>query len=273
MSFLKFKTLWDNVFYKKEEKLIYRKIVNSIIGLILLFLFWLIVGLIILFLHKEEQFKKFLPVYILKEIIFISINSFFWASVVTSMVRILLGLFFAIVIGVPLGLLIGFYRRLREFTSIPIHFIRMISPISWMPLAIIILPGFDQAIIFLIFISTVWPVLLNSSEGVLNVKPEWIRMAENQGAKDSQLIFRIVLPASLPYILNGIRLAVGVAWIVLIPAEMLGVTTGLGYLINDARDTLSYDRLVALVLMIGLLGFILDSIFQYIQKRLDWRNR
>ncbi len=241
-------------------------------GIIILFLFWFIIGRLIVYIRGSESFEGFLPANVVKSFINLCINKFFWISVLTSLSRIMVGLILAALTGLPIGILIGFYKYLREITNIPIHFIRMISPIAWMPIAIIILPSFNQAIIFLIFISTVWPIILNTSQGVLNVKPEWIKMAQNQGAEDYQLLFHIIIPASVPYILTGLRMALGVAWIVLIPAEMLGVTSGLGYLINDARDTLSFDKLVALVLAIGLLGFIIDSMFQYIQNRLDWRN-
>jgi len=244
----------------------------SITGIIILFLFWFVIGRIIVYIRGAESFEGFLPANVIKSFINLTVNNFFWISVLTSLSRIIIGLIIAAFTGLPIGILIGFYKYLREITNIPIHFIRMISPIAWMPIAIIILPSFNQAIIFLIFISTVWPILLNTSQGVSNVKPEWIKMAQNQGAKDYQLLFKIIIPASVPYILTGLRLAIGAAWIVLIPAEMLGVTSGLGYLINDARDTLEYDKLVALVLAIGLLGFIIDNMFQYIQYKLDWRN-
>jgi NitT/TauT family transport system permease protein len=97
-------------------------------------------------------------------------------------------------------------------------------------------------------------------------------MALNQGANNIQLIQTIVLPYSIPHMITSIRLALGIAWIVLVPAEFLGVSSGLGYLINDARDTMEYDKLMAIIIAIGILGFILDRIFQKLQHRLGpWK--
>jgi NitT/TauT family transport system permease protein len=94
-------------------------------------------------------------------------------------------------------------------------------------------------------------------------------MALNQGASDTQLIRTIVIPSSLPRMLTSLRLALGVAWIVLVPAEFLGVSSGLGYLINDARDTMEYDKLMAMIIAIGILGFLLDRFFQKLQHKMN----
>jgi NitT/TauT family transport system permease protein len=118
--------------------------------------------------------------------------------------------------------------------------------------------------------STLWPIVLNTAYSVSRVNPQWINMARNQGAKNYQLLLRIIIPSSLPYILTSLRLALGVAWIVLVPAEFLGVSSGLGYIINDARDTMEYDRLMAIIIAIGIVGFILDGALQLIQKSLSW---
>jgi NitT/TauT family transport system permease protein len=193
-------------------------------------------------------------------------------SVLTSIVRIVIGLLIASMIGIPFGIMIGFYKNLRNITNAPIQFIRMISPLSWMPIALILLPGFEYAIYFLITISSIWPIILSTSQGVTSVDKEWIRMALNQGAKEYQLLFKVIFRASIPYILSGLRLAVGVAWIILVPAEFLGVSSGLGYLINDARDTLRYDNLMAIVIAIGVIGFLIDAVFQILLKIFDWRK-
>lgn len=146
----------------------------------------------------------------------------------------------------------------------------MVSPLSWMPIALLIFASFEGAIYFLITMATIWPIMINTSLGVMHVNPSWIMMARNQGANDRQLITKIVIPAAIPYILTSLRLALGVAWIVLVPAEFLGVSSGLGYLINDARDTMEYDRLMAIVIAIGILGFVLDGSIQLMRKSLNW---
>ena len=118
--------------------------------------------------------------------------------------------------------------------------------------------------------ATICPIILNTAIGVMDINPQWIKMALNQGANNVQLIQTIVIPYSIPHMMTSIRLALGIAWIVLVPAEFLGVSSGLGYLINDARDTMEYDKLMAVIIAIGMLGFILDRVFQKLQHRISW---
>ena len=197
----------------------------------------------------------------------------FWVSVLASLRRVIIGITLAFMIGLPSGLLIGFYRKLRLLANTPIQFIRMISPLSWMPIALLLFKSFESAIYFLITMTTVWPIVLNTTLGVSRVENHWLNMARNQGASNRQLILHIIIPASAPYILTSLRLALGVAWIVLVPVEFLGVSSGLGYLINDARDTLEYDSLAAMVVVIGLLGFMLDGICVSLIKRFSWHHQ
>ncbi|MCP5107502.1 MAG: ABC transporter permease [bacterium] len=252
------------------EKRLLIKLGYWVIGLIVFFVVWTVVGYLVFLKRGHQQFSGFLPVPTLKALYSLVFEGDFWSSVSASLRRVVVGITQAFIIGLPVGLLIGFYRKLRVISYPPIQFIRMISPLSWMPIALIIFAGFESAIYFLITMATVWPIILNTSLGVSRVNPAWIKMARNQGANDRQLIFRVIFPASVPYILSSLRLALGVAWIVLVPAEFLGVSSGLGYIINDARDTMEYDRLMAIVIAIGILGFILDGAIQWLQGFLNW---
>lgn len=259
-------------FCKKPQKVKFRRyqFIYGILGVILFVFLWTVIGRMILSSPDYKQFDGFLPLPSVKALFSLMATNFFWDSVFASIRRIATGIILATIIGIPFGFLIGFYKNLKELTHIPIQFLRMISPLAWMPIAIILLPSFEYAIIFLITIATVWPILLNATQGVLNIAPEWIKMAQNQGANDYQLLFKVILPASIPCILTGFRMAIGIAWIVLVPAELLGISSGLGYLINDARDTMEYDRLMAIVIAIGILGFLLDGLCRLIQKKIDW---
>ncbi|MFZ5569840.1 MAG: ABC transporter permease [Thermodesulfobacteriota bacterium] len=235
-------------------------------GMALLVLIWALMGQIIFRMPEYEQFDGFMPLPTLKALSKMVLSSVYWNSVGASLTRVTAGIGYAFLIGLPGGLLIGFYSRLRLLTAVPVQFLRMISPLAWMPIALLVFLRFDSAIIFLVTMATVWPILLNTVSGVANVNPQWIHMARNQGADNFQLITRILLPASVPHIFTSLRLSIGVAWIVLVPAEYMGVTSGLGYIINDARDTLEYDRLMATVISIGLLGFLLDSAVQSLER-------
>ena len=237
----------------------------------LVFIFaWICVGWLIFSQPGYEQFQDFLPVPTIKALWAALLEAKFWTSVWASLKRVLIGIALATMIGVPAGLIIGFYPRLRRFTNSPIQFLRMISPLSWMPVALLVFASFESAVIFLIVMATVWPIMLNTAIGAMNVNPRLIRMAVNQGADHGQLMKTIVIPASVPYMLTSLRLALGVAWIVLVPAEFLGVSSGLGYLINDARDIMAYDRLMSIIIVIGVIGFVLDRLLQKIQIVCDW---
>jgi NitT/TauT family transport system permease protein len=194
-------------------------------------------------------------------------------AIVPSLQRIGLGLLWAVVLGVPIGVGIGLFTSMREITHLPFQFLRMISPLAWMPIAVLAFPSWDGAIVFLIAMAAIWPVIFSTAQGVRRIDPLWFKVARNLGASGPQMLRRIILPAIGQDIFAGIRLAVGVAWIVLVPAEYLGVTSGLGYAINDARDTLEYDTLAAMVVVIGILGFFLDGICVRLINRLSWHNQ
>jgi NitT/TauT family transport system permease protein len=187
-----------------------------------------------------------------------------------SLVRIGAGLAWAIAFGLPLGILVGRFRTVRAASAVPLQFLRMISPLAWMPIAIIAFATWDRAIIFLIGVAAVWPILFSTAHGFRRIDPAWFKVASNLGARPWHMLFSIILPAIAQDVLSGIRLAVGVAWIVLVPAEFLGVTSGLGYAINDARDSLEYDKLAAAVVIIGVIGFTLDAICAQAIRRASW---
>ncbi len=193
-------------------------------------------------------------------------------AVLPSLERIGLGLLWAVVIGVPVGVGIGLFAQLREITHVPFQFLRMISPLAWMPIAVLAFATWDEAIVFLITVAAIWPVIFSTAQGVRRIDPLWFKVAKNLGAGGGQMLRKIILPAIGQDIFAGIRLAVGVAWIVLVPAEYLGVTSGLGYAINDARDTLEYDTLAAMVVVIGVLGFFLDGICVRLIDRFSWHQ-
>jgi NitT/TauT family transport system permease protein len=134
----------------------------------------------------------------------------------------------------------------------------MISPLSWMPIAVMVFGIGDQPVYFLLGYAAVWPVMLSTLSGVKAVDRHWLEVASSLAASRWETIWHIVVPAITGHVLTGIRLAMGVLWIVLVPCEMLGVTAGLGYFILDTRDRLDYPALMATIVLIGVLGFLLD---------------
>lgn len=184
-----------------------------------------------------------------------------------SLRRILIGLALALLVGVPLGLLVGGSRHLEWATTPAFQFLRMISPLSWMPIAVMVMGVGDQPIYFLLGFAAVWPILLNTAAGVKQLDPRWLQLARSLSATRREMLLRVILPGILGHVLTGVRLAIGILWIVLVPCEMLGVSAGLGYYILDTRDRLAYSELMAMVLVIGVLGYALDSLARALYAR------
>lgn len=241
-----------------------------LLGLLLLFAVWAAGGWLIAHNPTIVAFAGFAPLPTLRRLGVMLANGAVVRAVVPSAVRIGAGLAAAIVVGIPIGILIGQSRFFRELTHLPFQLLRMVSPLAWMPIAILTFPTWDGAIIFLIAAAAIWPIIFATANGLKKLDPDWFKVARNLGAGFWHVLAAVIVPATAQDILTGIRLALGVAWIVLVPAEYLGVTSGLGYAINDARDTLEYDRLAAFVLVIGVIGFLLDGLLVLLIKRVSW---
>lgn len=181
-----------------------------------------------------------------------------WRDIGLSLRRVGYGLLAAALIGIPLGVLVGSSKRFAAATMPLFQLLRMVSPLSWMPLAVMTLGVGDAPVYFLLAFAAVWPILLNTATGVARLDPNWLLLARSLSATRSETVLRVVLPGITADILTGVRLAIGIIWIVLVPAEMLGVSAGLGYFILDARDRLAYNELMAAIVLIGILGFALD---------------
>ncbi|MCI5076009.1 ABC transporter permease [Oricola sp.] len=242
------------------------------VGMVLLLAMWWVGGYAVQNNPATTAFADFAPGPALSRLQDMLSSGEAWEMTVPSLQRVLQGMVIAIAIGVPVGILIGRVQVLREITNIPFQFLRMISPLSWMPIAVMAFATWDGAIVFLIAVAAVWPILFSTAAGLRRVDPSWFKVARNLGARPWHMLFVIIFPAISQDILTGIRLALGVAWIVLVPAEYLGVTSGLGYSINDARDTLEYDRLAATVVIIGVIGFLLDFACQQAIAKLSWHR-
>lgn len=241
-------------------------------GLAILFALWWLAIYVTTRDPAMSHFASFGPGPAFKEIVHLWNNGLIPTALQTSGARLGAGLAIAIAIGVPIGILIGRSRRFRELSNSPFQLMRMISPLSWEPIAVIVFVGWDQAIIFLIAIGAVWPVMFSTAAGLSKVDPAWFKVARNLGAKPWHVVSQIIVPAIAFDVLTGIRLALGVGWIVLVPAEFLGVTSGFGYTIEDARESLEYEKLMAMLLVIGAVGYVLDSICLALIKRFSWHK-
>lgn len=241
-----------------------------LLGIAALLAVWWIGGAIIAANPRTASFADFAPLPTFQRLWSMLASGEAAKMALPSLARIGGGLAWAIVLGVPLGILVGRFKGMRQASSVPFQFLRMISPLAWMPIAVMAFSSWNGAIVFLIGVAAIWPILFSTAHGFRRIDPAWFKVARNLGARPWHMLFTIIVPAILQDALAGIRLAVGVAWIVLVPAEFLGVTSGLGYAINDARDTLEYDRLAATVVIIGLIGFTLDFLCERAVRRASW---
>ena len=184
--------------------------------------------------------------------------------ITASVKRIVFGLAIATAVGIPLGMAIGGFRIFNLAVSPVTAFLRMVSPLSWTPLAIILFGVGDSPVYFLIAIGAVWPITLSTSAGVSALDRDWLMLSRSLGATRLETLRTIVWPGIRNEVLTGIRLGLTTAWIILVPAEMLGVDSGLGFFILDARDRFNYEEVVAAIIVIGIIGIILDRIAHYL---------
>jgi NitT/TauT family transport system permease protein len=183
-----------------------------------------------------------------------------WRDIIDSLRRVAIGFGGATVIGIPLGLALGWYPAANQVVNPVLQILRPISPIAWIPVAIILLGIGDHAATSLIFLGALFPIIVACVDGVSNV-PSVFRLAgRNFGLGPFRLLTRVVFPAALPKIIVGLRIALGIAWLVVVAAEMIAVDSGLGYLVIDSRNSgKRYDLVVAAMLIIGLIGLVLDT--------------
>lgn len=187
--------------------------------------------------------------------------------IAASLFRVSWGFALAMAVGIPSGLLLGWYGRAFQAFNPLLQIFRPISPIAWIPIAILWFGVSDAAPVFLIFLASVFPITVSAVAAVQNMQPVYLRAAQNFGLSRSELFRQVILRASLPQILTGIRIALGVAWLVVVAAEMIAVNSGLGYLIIDARNAgKRYDLVVAGMIMIGVIGLLLDLLVRQLEK-------
>ena len=183
-----------------------------------------------------------------------------------SLRRVATGYLLALVLGVPAGLALGWHPALASAFNPVIQMARPISPLAWMPLAILWFGVSEAAPGFLIFLGAFFPIVVASMNGVKSVPAMYLQAGRNFGLSTPRLLARVVFPAALPQILVGLRIALGIAWIVVVAAEMIAVDSGLGYLIIDSRNAgKRYDLVVAGMLLIGVIGLVLDTLARQLE--------
>jgi NitT/TauT family transport system permease protein len=194
-------------------------------------------------------------------------KSLLWSYIADSLRRVAIGFGTAAILGIPLGLALGWYPAANDVVNPALQLMRPISPIAWIPIAIIFFGVGDRAAIFLIFLGAFFPIVVTGTTGVSNVPSVFRRAGANFGLTPVQLLARVIFPAALPQMLVGLRIALGIAWLVVVAAEMIAVDSGLGYLVIDSRNSgKRYDLVVAAMLLIGAIGLALDIAFRRLER-------
>jgi NitT/TauT family transport system permease protein len=197
-----------------------------------------------------------------------------WRHIGASLMRVGVGFGLAVCVAVPLGLWMGWVRGAYRTLNPIFQILRPISPIAWIPIAILWFGVGDTSPIYLIFISSVFPMIVQTVVGVHTIEKRYLRAAENFGVSRRTLFARVVIPAVLPQVLVGMRIGLGVAWLVVVAAEMIALRSGLGYMIMDSRNAGNrYDLVVAGMIIIGLIGLSLDGAMRMLEgaRWVRWR--
>jgi NitT/TauT family transport system permease protein len=237
------------------------------------FLFIILIWQLVFFISPDVEKVIPAPIEVLTALISMTENGILLRYTVASIFRVTAGFYIALVLALPLGLLLGQCSAANKIFNALIQFLRPISPLAWIPLAMIWFGIGDPPAIFLIFISCFFPLLISIISAVQNINKRYFQIGENLAFNSIEKVKYIMLPAILPDIITAVRVSVGVGWMVVVAAEMIAVKSGLGYLIIDSRNALRMDRVVASMIMIGIIGMILDKIILRITKlkSLEWR--
>ncbi|MGE0349168.1 nitrate ABC transporter permease [Hydrogenophaga sp.] len=187
-----------------------------------------------------------------------------------SLARVAAGFLLAMAVAIPLGFLIGMSPLMRKAFDPFVQVLKPISPLAWMPLALYTLKDSNVSGIFVIFICSIWPMMINTAFGVSAVKREWLNVASTLEVNPVRKALRVILPAAAPTILTGMRISMGIAWLVIVAAEMLVGGTGIGYFVWNEWNNLSLSNVIFAVLVIGVVGMLLDLMFAQLQKAVTY---
>jgi nitrate/nitrite transport system permease protein len=189
-----------------------------------------------------------------------------------SLYRVLSGYLMAAVIAIPIGFLIGMSPLMYKALNPYIQVLRPISPLAWMPLALFIIRDSEASAIFVIFICSIWPMLLNTAFGVAGVRQDWVNVARTHELSPMKTAFKVILPAAAPTILTGMRISIGIAWLVIVAAEMLVGGTGIGYYVWNEWNNLDLTSVIFSILMIGVVGMLLDLALSTVARLVTYQE-
>ena len=191
-------------------------------------------------------------------------------NILSSLKRVGIGFGMAALIGIPLGFLIGRVAFINAMVSPIISLLRPVSPLAWLPIGLLVFKAANPAAIWVIFISSIWPLIINTAVGVSRVPQDYLNVAKVLDLSPWKVVTKILLPATLPYILTGIRLSIGVAWLVIVAAEMLTGGVGLGFWVWDEWNNLNVEHIIIAIFIVGIVGLLLEQLLVFIAKKFSY---
>ena len=191
-------------------------------------------------------------------------------NILASLKRVGIGFGMAALVGIPLGFLIGRVAFLNGMLSPIISLLRPVSPLAWLPIGLLVFKAANPAAIWVIFISAIWPLIINTAVGVSRVPQDYLNVARVLGLSPWKVTTKILLPATLPYILTGIRLSIGVAWLVIVAAEMLTGGVGIGFWVWDEWNNLNVEHIIIAIFVVGIVGLLLEQLLVFIAKKFSY---
>jgi nitrate/nitrite transport system permease protein len=188
-----------------------------------------------------------------------------------SMWRVAKGFFFASVVAIPLGMLIGSSKLFYKMFDPIVQILKPVSPLAWFPIGLVVFKDSTLATIFIIFITSLWPTLINTAVGVASIPDDFKNVGKAFGFSLTRYVFKIMIPYSLPHIITGLRLSIGVAWLVIVAGEMLSGGTGIGFFVWDCWNALSLEKVISAIMIIGIVGLLLDRTFLLLAKKFTYK--
>ncbi len=191
-------------------------------------------------------------------------------NILSSLKRVGIGFGLAALVGIPLGFMIGRFQFLNHMTSLLISILRPVSPLAWLPIGLLVFKAAEPAAIWVIFISSIWPMIINTAVGVSRVPQDYMNVARVLNLSEWKIFTRILFPATLPYMMTGVRLSIGIAWLVIVAAEMLTGGVGLGFWVWDEWNNLNVEHILIAIFVVGLIGLLLEQMLLLLARRFQY---
>ena len=261
----------SGIAWGEKSKEIMRQLIPPAIGLLLLLAVWSLIAALAQGLPG--------PVSTFKAAVVLFSDPFYingpndqgigW-NIVSSLQRVALGFGLAAVVGIPLGFMIGRFKFLNRMTAPIISLLRPVSPLAWLPIGLLVFKAANPAAIWVIFISAIWPMIINTAVGVSKVPQDYMNVAKVLNLNEWKILTKILIPSTLPYVLTGVRLSIGVAWLVIVAAEMLTGGVGIGFWVWDEWNNLVVEHIIIAIFVVGLVGLLLEQFLIAIAKRFSY---